>query len=78
MAAAGLREGPAAPSGAPPLLPLALVLAGLAVLLVGGAVVSLSWPRLGGRWHLAGRVSPGQPARNDPNRPADGIGSGPM
>ena len=68
MAAPELLEGPAVPSDAPPLLPLALVLAGLAVLLVGGAVVSLSWPRLGGRWHLVGRVSPGQtsPQRSDP------------
>jgi hypothetical protein len=54
------------------------VLAGLAVLLVGGAVVSLAWPRLGGRWHLAGRVPPDQPDRSDPNGPADGMRIGPV
>ena len=78
MATAGSSDDPRPRSDAPMLLPLVLVLAGLAVLLLGGAVVSLAWPRLGERWHLAGRMPPGQPDRSDPNRPAAGMGSGPM
>ena len=60
------------------LLPLACALAGLAVLLVGGAVVSMAWPSLGGRGQSTGRVPPAQPDDRDPNGTADGVRIGPV
>ena len=57
------------------LLPLACALAGLAVLLVGGAVVSMAWPSLGGRGQSTGRVPPAQPDDRDPTAPRTACGS---
>ena len=79
-ATAALSTGSRDPAGGstlPLLPPLAVALAGLAVLLLGGAAVSQGWLRLGDRWRMPGRVVPEQRGSGDPNGTADSVRIGP-
>ncbi|HZW01150.1 MAG TPA: hypothetical protein VFF55_06230 [Candidatus Deferrimicrobium sp.] len=80
VATAALSTGSRDPAGSstlPLLPPLAVALAGLAVLLLGGAAVSQGWLRLSDRWRMPGRVAPAQKGSGDPNGTADGVRIGP-
>jgi hypothetical protein len=79
-ATAALSSGSRDPAGSstlPLLPPLAVALAGLAVLLLGGAAVSQGWLRLGDRWRMPGLVVPEQRSSGDPNGTADSVRIGP-
>ncbi len=80
-ATAALSTESHGPAGGPSLslaLPLAVALAGLAVLLLGGAAVSQGWLRLGDRWRMPGHVATDPRGGSDPNGTADSVRIGPV
>ena len=81
VAADALSTESHGPAGGPSLSllpPLAVALAGLAVLLLGGAAVSQGWLRLGDRWRMPGRVATDPRGGSDPNGTADSVRIGPV